>query len=397
MPNLFNPLSFFRHAPNASLQQFFSTIPAFDGFEWSSVSERRVDPILDRCNSIPSAECARIFRIFRMVESLANPMGTQVLIEAARDVNLEIAQAISQKQNGYERALWCYMQDKRIVEGARALAHIDNLPKRSWETMKNLPTKPIDVTPEMLAEFGRGLAGFFWTTQGRGDRCEVEHRRREGDVDCFFAHPADYIDESFGYGEDGQFEFRRWNPAFEVVFGYHRANGTTDVFAQGGRKVRDSLSQIFARAVLGVDHISETVAEDCFDLELFKNPAITFPTNPADNISAVRVLAMRLQFHGHRGGRITVAIDGRSKEGSVYDVIADKLAERHARLTSATVLGVTMQAFLRGADGKDRSLTFKISAPAFCDLEDSPEEQLLRRYLSDWKIEKHANDLATAA
>ena len=38
-----------------------------------------------------------------------------------------------------------------------------------------------------------------------------------------------------------------------------------------------------------------------------------------------------------------------------------------------------------------------IAAPAFCDLEESPEEQLLRRYLKIWKIEKDADDLATAA
>ena len=56
-----------------------------------------------------------------------------------------------------------------------------------------------------------------------------------------------------------------------------------------------------------------------------------------------------------------------------------------------------MQAFLRDAGGKERSLTFKISAPAFCDLEDSPEEQTLRKYLGEWKIERHAGDLATAA
>jgi hypothetical protein len=58
---------------------------------------------------------------------------------------------------------------------------------------------------------------------------------------------------------------------------------------------------------------------------------------------------------------------------------------------------VTLQAFLRGADGRETSLTFKITAPAFCDLEDSPEEQMLRRYLKIWKIEKDADDLATAA
>jgi hypothetical protein len=157
------------------------------------------------------------------------------------------------------------------------------------------------------------------------------------------------------------------------------------------------LSQIFGRVVLGVEQEPESSQEDCFNLELFKNPSITFPTNPADNINSVRVNAMRLQFHGRSGGRITVAIDGRSKTGSVYEVIADKLADRHAHLRDATVLGVTLQAFLRIAEGKERSLTFRLSAPSFCDLEDSPEEQVLRRYLREWKIEIDANHVATAA
>jgi hypothetical protein len=396
VPNIFNPLSFFRHVPNPLLERFFSSVPAFAGFDWSTVTERRIDPILERCNAIPPAECARIFRIFRTVESLANPIGTQVLIEAAHDVDLDIAEAIAAKRNAHERALWCYMQDKRIVEGARTLAHIENLPRRSCETLKNLPMKSVHVTPEMLAEFGRVLSEFFWSTQARGDKCKVDHRRREGDIDCFFAYPADYVDERFGYDDDGQLEFRSWNPAFELVFGYHRTDGTTDIYAQGGRKIRESLSQIFARVILGAELVSDPLEQDCFNLEVFKNPNITFPTDQADNITLVRVLAMRLKFHGRRGGRVSVALDDKSKDRSLYEVIADLLAEKHARLTDATILGVTLQAFLRGVNARETSLTFKITAPAFCDLEDSLEEQMLRRYSKIWKIEKNADDLATA-
>jgi len=398
VPTIFNPQSFFRHVPNALLEQFFSSVPAFAGFDWSSVSERRVEPIYERCNLIPPAECARIFNVFRTVESLANPLGTQVLIEAARDIDVDVAAEIAAQASAHERALWCYLRDKRIFRAARLLGHIDTLPKRSWETLKNLPVKAIEVTPEMLAELGRQFSEFFWTTQKRGERCVIEHRRREGDVDCFFAYPSDYLEERFGYDDDGQFEFQRRRPAFEVIFGYQRRDGTTDTYVQGGQKVRHPLAQIFARVVLGMDHLPEVFAEDPFNLEIFKNPNITFPTSPAHNISLVRVQAMRLQFHGHRAGRITVAIaDPRSKEGSVYDVIADKLAEKYARLATVTVLGVTMQAFLRDADGKERVVPFKVSAPATCDLGDSPEEQLLRGYLPEWGIEKHASDLAAAA
>jgi hypothetical protein len=397
VPIIFNPLFFFRHVPNASLEQFFSSVPAFEGFDWSAVSERRVEPIHGRCKLMPPTECARVFDIFRMVESLANPLGTQALIEAARDIDIDVAAELALKKNAHERALWCYVRDKRIFQCARMLAHLDQLPKRSSETLKNLPVKAVDVTPDMLAELGRRFSEFFWTTQARGERCIVEHRRREGDVDCFFAYPADYLEERFGYGDDGQLELQRQRPAFEVVFGYHREDGTTNVYVEGGRKVRQPLAEIFARVVLGLDRLPEPLAADPFNLEIFKNANITFPTNPADRISLVRVQSMRLQFHGYRAGRITIAVDARSKQGSVYEVIADKLSEKHARLTEVTVLGVTMQAFLQDSNDRERSLSFKISAPATCDLDDSPEGQLLRRYLPTWGIEKHADDLATAA
>jgi hypothetical protein len=396
VPTVFNPLSFFRCVPNALLKEFFSSVPAFEGFDWSAVSERRVEPIYEKCNLIPPAECARIFNIFRMAETLANPVGTQVILEAARDIEVELAAEIV-KMNAHARALWCYMQDKRIFRTARMLGHIDTLPKRSWQTLKGLPVKAVEVTPEMRAELGRQFSEYFWAAQKRGERCMVEHRRREGDVDCFFAYPADYLEERPGYDDDGQFELQKQKLAFDVVFRYHRGNGTTDAYVQGGQKVRRPLAEIFARVVLGMDRLPEPLAESPFDLEIFKNPNITFPTNPAHRISLVRVQAIRLQFFGPRPGRITVAIDARSKQGSVYDVIADKLSEKHARLADATVIGATLQAFLQDENDEDRSLSFKLSAPATCDLGDSPEEQLLRRYLPEWGIEKNASDLATAA
>ncbi len=397
MPVIFNPLSFFRHVPDASLQQFFSSVPAFDGFDWSAVTERRIEPVYERCNLIPPDECARIFNVFLTIESLANPGGTQALLEAARDIDVEVAAEIGGDMGAHERAFRCYLRDKRIFRTARMLGHIDGLPKRSWDTLKNLPLKAVDVTPEMLAELGRQFSEYFWATQKRGERCIVEHRRREGDVDCFFAYPADYLEERFGYDDDGQLGFQRQRPAFEVIFGYHRSNGTTDAYVQGGRKVRQPLAQIFARVVLGIDQLPEAFADEPFNLEIFKNPNITFPANPGHLITLVRVQAMRLQFHGYRAGRITVAIDARSRDGSVYDVIADKLAEKHARLANATVMGVTMQAFLRDDDGEERAVLFKISAPSTCDLGDSSEEQLLRQYLRKWGIENDADDLATAA
>ena len=88
-------------------------------------------------------------------------------------------------------------------------------------------------------------------------------------------------------------------------------------------------------------------------------------------------------------------MDGRRRDGSIHGVIADKFRDVPAwrRLRSKCGLAGLLQT----PAGKERSISFRLSAPSFCDLEDSSEEQTLRGYLPAWGIEKNANSLATAA
>ena len=397
MPTVFSLPSFLRRAPNALLKTFFASYPTFTDFDWETVSERRVEPVLERYMEMPAADRERVLRIFRRVELLANSEGSQVLIEAARDDKEEIALKLGAMGSSRERALWTCMNHPKVFENARTLSHIDMLPKRSWETRKVQAVPAFQAADEMKVELGLRIAAFFQAIQGRGERCVVDHGSRDGEMEYFFAYPADYADELIGYDDDGQFERKSYHPAFEIVFGYYPADGTLDIYAQGGGAIRDHLSRVFCSAVLGIEQDPEPWPAPCFDLELFKNRSLTFPTKPADQISQVRVKAMRVQYHTGYGGKITFEIDGRRKEGSVHDVIADKLNEKHARLADATVLSVVMQAFFRTPTGKDRSLTFRLAAPSFCDLEDSPEELTLRRYLREWKVEKDAVSLDNAA
>ena len=87
----------------------------------------------------------------------------------------------------------------------------------------------------------------------------------------------------------------------------------------------------------------------------------------------------------------------RRREGRIHEVIADKFRDLHARLSTATVASAVLQVLVLTPTGKEHSFTFRLSEPSFCDLEDSPEEQALRRYLHLWGIQKDAHSLATAA
>jgi hypothetical protein len=390
LPNSYNPRSVIRHIPNALLARLFKEFSEFADLDWSEFAETKPEPVFERWQELVEPERNRIDMVFRKVHSLADSLGTTVLIEAARDHSREIAAEIGAKENAYERAIWCYLEYPMIFEDARTLAHIDGLARNSWEKRKGLPKQTIKVTDAVREKLGEGVSAYYRAREGRGHLCTVEHRQREGDLDWFFAYPSDYADEREGYGEDGKFMKQSWRPAFEVVFAYDHSAGTLEMFAKGGKKQRAELSGIFTLRIFGVADESEPWQADTFDLEVFKNPDIKFPTKAADKIILVRVIALRIQIHRSPGGRLTFEVNPRNKDVTVYDLAAVALNERRARLADCTVLGATMQAIFQKPNGKEQRVLFKLSAGSNCDLGDTAEELLLRRYLKDWKIERDA-------
>jgi hypothetical protein len=386
----YNPRSVIRQTPNALLSQFFEQFPDFADVDWSGLTETEIGPVFERWQDLPEQARNKIDTVFRKVHALADSIGTLVLIEAARDRSLEIAAKLGAKQSAYERAIWCYLEHPEIFEDARTLAHIDSLARNSWEKRKGLPKQQVKVTDDLCKTLGEKVSAHYRGKEGRGHLCVVEHRRRENDLDWFFAYPSDYPDEHQGYHEDGKFIRQTWRPAFEVVFVYDHAGGTLELFAKGGKKQRAELSGVFTLGVFGVADESEPYQRDNFDLALFKNPDIKFPTKPADRITSVRVIGLRIQIHRKPGGRLMFEVDARQKNVSVYDLIAVALNERKARLADATVLSVTMQAIFEKPKGKPKNVSFKLSAGSVCDLGDTPEELLLRSYLRTWKIESDA-------
>lgn len=397
MSAFFDLPTFIRRVSNPLLQRFFSDTEAFSDFDWAAAGVRNTGPILQRFNLSTQDQRRNSFEVFRRVESLATSLGTQMLIEASRHSGDGVAGKLAAMKSAHDRAFWMFLEYPDVIDIARTLARIESLPKRMWESRQGLPVRQLEVTDAVRAELQRQIKEMYQPEQCRGEHCEVEYMRREGGIDCFFAYPADYLDEREGYDLTGQFERTNWNPAFKIVYAYHSTVGALDVCAQGGTKVRNRLAHIFVRAVLGADQELKLSELDSFDLDVLKDPNLTFPTNPADGIALVRIQSMKLRFLGKKPAVIDVSIDARLREGSIHEVLADKFRDEHARLGTATVSGAVLQAFVRTPAGKERSISFRISMPSFCDLEDSPEDQMLRAYLPIWRIQKHANSLAATA
>jgi hypothetical protein len=378
-----------RQVPNSLLARHFSHFGGFADFDWSHLKESRIEGIFEQWQDLPEAERRQVGGTFRKIHSMATARGTRVLIEAARDRGLDIAQDMGARKNAHERAFACFLDHPDVFENARTLDHIEALPKRSWEKRNGLPKQQIEVTAGCLAELGSRISAYYCEREGRGEICKVEHRRRASGVDSFFAYPADYSREVLGYDADGELAPQPWNGAFEVAFAHDGSAGTVDQYAEGGKQVRGELSEIFAEVVLDQDTRPVQCQTKPYNMELFKNRELPFPTNPADRLIHIAVVGLRVRSQGPAGGTFTISAGVRGSLTSVYDVIQDLFAEDQADLAHDTILEATLRALVDCPGKRHRSITFKISETR-CDLGDDAEEQMLRRYLKAWGIERES-------
>jgi len=385
----YNPRSFLRQVPNSLLARHFSHFGGFADFDWSHLKESRIEGMFEQWQDLPAIERRQVGGTFRKIHSMATARGTRVLIEAARDRGLDIAQDMGALKNAHERAFTCFLDHPDVFENARTLEHIEALPRRSWEKRTGLPKQQLEVTAACLAELGSRISDYYFEREGRGENCKVEHRRRASGVDSFFAYPADYSSELLGYDADGELAPQPWNGAFEVAFAHDGLAGTVDQYAEGGKQVRDELSEIFAEVILDQDKRPVQCRTRPYNMELFKNRELPFPSNPVDRLIHIAVVGLRVRSQSYAGGTFTISAGERGSLASVYDVIQDIFAEDRADLAHDTILEATLRALVDCPGKRARSITFKISETR-CDLGDDAEEQMLRRYLKIWGIERES-------
>lgn len=379
----FNSKSFLRQVSNPTLARFFSRYPTFSTFDWKNLKENQIEPIFETWNTLPEAERREATRISRQAHALASVRGTRALIEAGRERNLDLTEKLKLIQSGHERALTCFLDHPDVFGAARILDHIDGLPRRSWERRTGLAKIQLAVTKEMKGSLAKRISDFYRQRDGRADHCKVEHQVRDSGCDWFFSYPADYDLDQLTYDSAGELVSQANPGVFEVVFVYDGATGNLDLYAEGGRPVRDELVAIFTEAVLGRREEPEPYKRPPFDLVPFKNPDMTLPTRPEHGIAQIYVHSLRFRTHWKAQGQILALTE--SPGVSAYQVIRDHLDPRTSTLADVTLLEVTLKVEFERPGKRNRVVSFKIT-PSHCDLGDSPEEEILKQYLREWGI-----------
>lgn len=388
MPMHYTPKVFLRQVPNGLLQIYFAKRNQLQEIQWDQLSETGIEAVHDALVRLPEADRQEIGSQFRAVWEMAAREFTPWLIRVAREQGVDLAASMQRQTNAYERAFRVFLDHPAIFEEAKALAHWENLPRRSTEKRNGMPKMAPAITAETLDRFGAAISAYYQETQGRGEHCRVEHFLRSGHIDFFFAYPADYSDTIICYEDDGHFSRKEWKPAFEVVIMFDREAGAADLFVEGTSDVRESIAGIFARTVLGVDTVPRPLPKPPYDLQPLLNPHFRFATRPEDNLLFVRAKALRLQ-KWNDDGRILFDAGGRNSRKSAHELIEEALDVNRLPRERLRVTQAVIQAAFQNGSKRPKTVNFTVTHPAGCTLRDSDEDLILRRCLRDWGI---AND-----
>lgn len=391
MANDYAPKQFLRQAEIALIKEYFTARGELGELDWDSMREADADPIHEAWQQLPESSLAQIDSEFRDIFDLATAEGTRTLIEEGQFHQVDLAPELDARDGFLNKALWSFLRHRRIFDVAHLLDRSDHLNRRYWRKRKNVPKKDPDLTPTAVSELERSISAYYKERQGRGRRCHVDKYFRGDRYHYFFAYPQDYADNFVGYDNDGNFQRKRQNPAFEVIFVYDPDEGSIDLFAQGGKDIKKDLLELFARTILHEDLGNEDNASRPYELNGLKKRSFAFPTEPADRITEVRVKEMRFSMIGSARNRVTFDVSPNGSTDEIYDLIARTLDEQRLPMAMVNVSSAVLQVRFDNSNGNGRStktVTFRISHPDSCNLKDKPEHLVVKQYLRKWGIER---------
>jgi hypothetical protein len=183
----------------------------------------------------------------------------------------------------------------------------------------------------------------------------------------------------------GQLERTPDHPVIEAALTYEPGEGVIEVVAPG-RGTREPLVRLFAEHLLGSPVSGDGIRLRQFNLDGLRK-SFDFPTDPEDNIEAVRVQSLRLMPVDAGGERVTIECGGDARR-SIWAMAADRFGEHDPLAGGYAVTQARFTVLFRPVPGQrgGRTLPVTITMPQGCDLKDRTARDRLvgEKYLPRW-------------
>lgn len=383
--------SFLRQAPRELLATYFAQKAILTGLDFNTLKETQVDPIIEALEALPGDARAGIESDFRRVFTLCNASGSRLLADMLEFYELDLADELGRMKNHHARAMWLFLNPihagRNLFEDCSAMAEVHSLSFTASKRLRDLPNLKPSSDPLVLAKMESGLRELY-RRQGRGYHCKVEYFQRPNPTRHYFvAYPEDYSSSSLQWEDAGLRRVDR-RAAFEVAYLYQPEEGILELSAPGSRKEIKLLQEVFCRLPLGLDGIPTKATDRCFVLNGLKADDHDFPTDPADGIESVQVVALRLSEIGNARRRLTVEQDPNSSE-TVHEYLRRVINQEQMPLELMNVTWAKLRVvWYPEAEGKKpKALTFTLGYPDSISLKDEPRHLAIKKYLKRWRLQ----------
>jgi len=378
-----------RMIPNELLRQFLEQFPyPCYSLDWERLGERQWQAIVDTLKLWPENARLAVEAILLNVFELACDTGIRAIREAANRLESRgILKYLDRGVQPYRVAMWTWLESSDVFDQALLSHQIEAL--RWWRRRDDLPAVEPETDPEALELLGSSVSEFLVRTESRGERCTVEHFRRDDGTDYFTCYPDDYVRTVLLHDDDGTLSSRTIRQTFEIVFAYHREAGTLELCAEVPTQLKPRLEELFGWHILG-ESIGPRQMRNVFHLDSLKERQFNLETDPEDEVHvALRNLRLDLPDHSRR-----IVLE--SRRGPAHDVLQmvdECLNEENVALDDVSISLATFRfQFGRGSGRRAGTMTFDVAHPNTCNLHSQRPERvrLARKYLRRWRISRSA-------
>ncbi len=138
MARQYNPQLFFRHVPNALLEQYFKEKGVFAEINFKELTETKIKPLYKSWLALSEKERSDMEKDFREIDRMATAGGTKAIIDEADWHGEDLAPSLAELKNHHDRAFWIFINRKAYWKGALQFQYADSIPASYWRKRKNI-------------------------------------------------------------------------------------------------------------------------------------------------------------------------------------------------------------------------------------------------------------------
>ena len=377
--------TFLRQTPKPLLHRYFARKHILEDVRFDQLRRTEVAAIVAGLDKLPDADRAAVDSDFQDIDTLADKVGTRIIMEsAALYGSPEVLAGLEALENHYARAMWLFLEcHDDLYDLCRDLVEVESIRFSRARRRNHLPHREPACDEGVLAAMEAKVKALY-QAQGRGRRCQVAcFERHEPKRFYFVAYPEDYATSDLHYDGD-ELQRRPRRAVFDVALLFRPDDGTLEIHAPGKRDEVDALYDIFCETALGGYVPPEGHTAATYRLAKVVDRNFAFATEAVDGIERIDVVSMRLH-HGGVTKRPRIAFE---PEPCALGDFMGQLAGHLARPLSEWVLAQVKLRAVFSAVGRRRArtVTFTLTAPDTSDLKDSRDHLVLKRYLSQWGL-----------